>query len=230
MFRSSTGEGLFAFKCNKAKCLNNLLKNASIISSIKPQPNRDKRPSLKNLLKIKNDTNSTDENFLSEPTSQNYSPALSVLAKTPSTAISNNPKFYFENNSRSPSIETTSSNGYLTPVFKYAEEKNQITVASTPYYVNEIKNYNLLPLISKQTSVYYNDQVDPKIVDIVNKIRNESSFATILDYVLPELITNEIKQKNKCSSLSNYVYTVPELNKMNAIKMCQNIRNESMLT
>ncbi|RNA38268.1 fibroblast growth factor receptor substrate 2-like [Brachionus plicatilis] len=243
-----TGEGLFAFKCNKAKRLNDTLHKVILNNA-------------HNLCNL-------NHNCFSSPTESNTLSVISVMNTTASTNVSktNEPslpqkktqpnstnKIQDSTNSTSKSSTVTirhdSAEQTRSPAPKSAETKS-------PYYVNDVKSLVRLPLSlsytsmdvnsvnttahpkeegAKNKSFYVNmEDVNPDILHLARKINIESSESSASLSSKNRLTVpsssgslykklNYEKFKNALSSSSTKLnYIIPERLKINSIQEASN--------
>lgn len=243
-----TGEGLFAFKCNKAKRLNDTLHKVILNNA-------------HNLCNL-------NHNIFSSPIESNTLSVISVVNTTAGTNVSKTndhslPQKKAQPNSTNKiqdSTNATSKSSTDTICHTSAEQTRnpptKIDEANSPYYVNDIKSLVRLPLSlsytsmdvnsvnttvnlkeenAKNKSFYVNmEDVNPDILHLARKINNESSessasFTTKNKLTSPNGSGNLYKKlnyekfRNALSSSSTKLnYIIPERLKTNSIQETSN--------
>jgi hypothetical protein len=169
--KCSTGEGLFAFKCNKAKRLSNRLHKAihqSVLYNL--QPNQNQPTSVSNRREVFNFSDQADSITSLNTNSKNLENTL--------TSVST------ENNTNNDSKQFSLNEIPETP--KLEDTQNKTT--TSPYYVNDLKSIVKLPaslsfvntengkITSKNPlqSDYVNSElIDPSLLFLAKKINSE---------------------------------------------------------
>lgn len=253
-----TGEGLFAFKCNKAKRLNDTLHKVILNNA-------------HNLCNL-------NHNFISSPIESNNLSVISVMNTTASTNVSKTndhslPQKKAQPNSTnkiqdSTNVTSKSSTDTIrhTSIEQVRSPSTKIDEANSPYYVNDIKSLVRLPLSlsyssmdvnsvnttinpkdegAKNKSFYVNmEDVNPDILHLARKINNESgessaSFTSKNKLSAPNGSGSLYKKLNYeklnnvlSSSSAKLNYIIPERLKINSIQetSSENLKDSKLET
>lgn len=243
-----TGEGLFAFKCSKAKRLNDtlhkvILNNAHNLCNL--NHNCFNSPNESNTLSVISVMNTTASTNVSKSNEQSLPQKKPQTNQTNKIQDSTNPS----GKSSTCTIRPNSAEQTKNPAPNLPE-------TGSPYYVNDIKSLVRLPLSLSYTSMDVNsvntsvypkeecpknksfyvnmEEVNPDILHLARKINNDSSESSVSlssknKLTVPNSSTalykklNYEKFKNALSSSSTKLnYIIPERLKINSIQEASN--------
>lgn len=212
--KCSTGEGLFAFKCDRAKRLSNrlhkaILQNASVLCNL--QPNNNQIPTRREVFSFNDQVSSISSLNTNSRNLENTSTSLS----SEMNLNNNSTDLSFNEIPQTPTLETGLNKTALSPYY-VNDLKSLVKLPASLSFVNtensKITSSNLLP------SDYVNSEmIDPSLLFLAKKI-NHSNVNTNTNENERNYHHQNTKKKNyeklkdlfSSSSSSKLIYVTPD--------------------